>query len=150
MNVLWQFQKEIMTSLSFAPQKQPPFVYMPFTFFCFSCSGVSICAAPSSSTSNAVHVHCPRCKLKTNDYCIHCQVSGHINYSDIEQLFERNNMRNDDTDNYLPQVLKRWDGCRSAFYPKTSRKLLLKSINRPFDNCICVDHKFLDAWASYM
>lgn len=75
---------------------------------------------------------------------VHRHVCGHADISDIKLLLSRNNLLTKDTEEYLHFIVSRCSGCRSTANPKSSRKVSISSLNRDFNEFVCVDHLFLD------
>lgn len=75
---------------------------------------------------------------------VHSHVCGHSDFSDVKLLLERNKLLTPDVEKYLREIMNRCTACRSTAIPRTSRKVSLSSLNRNFNEVVCVDHIFLD------
>lgn len=73
----------------------------------------------------------------------HLHVCGHSDYSDMKTLLARNDLWNDNAQDYLKQIMSICRGCRSMTLPQPSRKVSLRSLDRTFNQVICIDHMYL-------
>ena len=63
---------------------------------------------------------------------VHKHVCGHASLSDIQILLERNNMWNSEVRKYLSRS--------KTYEPKQTRKVSVSSLNRYFNDLVCIDH----------
>lgn len=74
---------------------------------------------------------------------VHTHVCGHSSYSDIKTLLERNQLWNVDAQKYLATVLEKCSSCATTHEPKASRKVSLSTLNREFNEIVCIDYLHL-------
>lgn len=75
---------------------------------------------------------------------IHRHVCGPADFSDIKRLLQPNSLWSDDVNRYLTGTISKGSGCLPASFPHYTWKGPLRSMNRSYDYCICIDHMFLD------
>lgn len=61
----------------------------------------------------------------------------------MKALLERNNIWNEKTKNYLSNVVSICTDFKASSTPPPNRRVLLVSLNRDFNDVICMDHMFL-------
>lgn len=75
---------------------------------------------------------------------IHKNICGHADISYLKLLIERNKLLSPDVEKYLTHIMSWFSGCRSTTEPQRSRNVSLSSMNRDFNEVLCVDHVLLD------
>lgn len=103
---------------------------------CSSSISLQSCSSRSASMSSK--------ELKSVADKVHKHICAHADISDVKLLLQRNNLLSPDVEKYLTFVMSRCSGCRSTAKPQGSRKVSLSSLNRDFNEVVCVDHVFLD------
>lgn len=71
---------------------------------------------------------------------VHTHVRGHESFEDIRWLLIGNSLWNDEIQKYLARVINRCEHCTAAASPFPSRKDVLASLNRSFNDSVCVAH----------
>ena len=66
-------------------------------------------------------------------------VCGHASLSDIQILFERNNVWNPEIRKYLSRAVESCIHCAKTYELKRTRKVSLNSLNRSFNDRVCID-----------
>lgn len=62
----------------------------------------------------------------------------------MRTLHQRNKLWNDQTQSYLSNVMSNCSDCKASSTPPPNRRVLLSSLNREFNDVVCMDHMFLD------
>ena len=75
---------------------------------------------------------------------VHKHVCGHSSFSDIKFLLQRNGIWNDSIQDHLSSVIEKCTSCKATALPKLERKVSLSSMNRSFNEFVCIDHMFLE------
>lgn len=75
---------------------------------------------------------------------VHKHVCVHSTYSDMRTLLQRNKLWNDQAQNYLSQIVSECPDCKASSTPPPNRRVSLASLNREFNDVLCLDHMFLD------
>lgn len=75
---------------------------------------------------------------------VYRRVCRHAHYFDIKLRLEQNKLWITDAEKYLTEVINKCHDCRSASFPRPSRKVSLRLLNRSFNDTICVDDLFLN------
>lgn len=75
---------------------------------------------------------------------VHKHVCGHFTYSDMKTLPQCTNLWNDQTQNYLSNVISNCPACKASATPPLNRRLSLASLNREFNHVVCMYHMFLN------
>ena len=65
---------------------------------------------------------------------------GHLSLSDMKILLERNDLRTFEVAKYLNRVVDSCENCARTYEPKQARKVSLSSLNRSFNDLVCIDH----------
>lgn len=75
---------------------------------------------------------------------VHAHACGNAKYSDICTLLQRNNLCNDQVQQYLSRMIAKCVGFKAAYLPPPNRKVSIVRMNNRFNDLVCVDHFFLD------
>lgn len=75
---------------------------------------------------------------------VHNNLSGHSAYSEINVPLQRNGIWNDGVRKYLTEMLEKCQSRKTTSLPKQTRKFSLRSVNRSFNQDVCVNHIFFD------
>lgn len=75
---------------------------------------------------------------------VHEHVCGHYTYYDMRTLIQRTNLWNGQTENYLLNVVSKCPDCNASSTPPPNRRVSLASLNREFNDVVCMNHMFLD------
>ena len=70
----------------------------------------------------------------------HKRVCGLAKLSDMDVLLKRNNQWNYEIQNYLTHTLSSIVECAKTYMTKQARKISLNSLNRSFNELVCIDH----------
>ena len=73
---------------------------------------------------------------------VHKHVCGHASYADIKTLLERNNLWNEQSQLYVSYLIEECNSCKAVSPPHPNRRVSLSSLNRDFNDIVCLDHFF--------
>lgn len=76
---------------------------------------------------------------------VHSHVCGHASYSDTRTLLVRNNLWNENVQNYLSKLISECRSCVATSTPPPNRRVSLSSLIRAFNDAVCIDHFFLES-----
>ena len=96
-----------------------------------------LCATGIIKESTNVH---PWSELKKTIDKFHKHVCGHASLNDIKILLQRNSMWTDEVEKYLNRVINSCSDCAKTYKVMKARKVSLNSVNRLFNETICIDH----------
>lgn len=126
--------------ISFSLIKLNNLLYMPpYAFLCPSDHLLSFSSAQTSTDVIRKNWE----DVKTFVDRVHLHVCDHADFSDIRLLLQRNDLWSSDVNRYLYEIIAKCPGCRATSLPQPSPKVSLRSLNRTFNQCVCVDHMFL-------
>lgn len=74
---------------------------------------------------------------------VHRHVCGHSTFSDMKLLLQRNDLWSEAIEKYLLKTIETCTNCKATSDPKPARKVSLSTLNRSFNDKICIDHMFL-------
>lgn len=77
-------------------------------------------------------------KIRKHVYKFHRNMCGHAPLSDVKLLLVRNNFCNDQFEHYLTNTIEKFSSCLRDALPKSSQKVSLSSMNRTFNEVVCV------------
>lgn len=75
---------------------------------------------------------------------MHKHVCGYANCTDYTLLLERNDLCNEAAAAYVAQSIENCTACRTTVAPQPSKKVSISSLNKHFNEIVCIDHFYLD------
>ena len=123
-----------LSSVDFSSQVSPPV---------FSLAGFTAQMDDDPDTS-APDPNRPWPQLKRIVDRAHEHTCGHATFSDIRSLLSRNQLWTPAVEHYLSTVIDKCYNCITASAPMPSRRVAISSLNRSFNENVCIDHFYLD------
>lgn len=119
--------------------------YVPYTAFCktkldYTAETMLFCATASIPSIQSAR---PWVELKHVIDKVHSHVCGHASFSDMKVLLQRNGLWSDEAMKYLARVIETCAGCSHTSDPQNARKVSIRSLNRSFNQVVCIDHLHL-------
>ncbi len=74
---------------------------------------------------------------------VHHHVCDHAEFSDIRTLLQRIHLWNEQVQHYLSKVVGECSSCRTTSTPPPNRRVSISSLNKSFNDIVCIDHLFL-------
>ena len=118
--------------------------YIPFSRF------KSMSVSPSMSCLSAASSAVEKdslddwAKLKRVVDRVHKHVCGHAAFSDMRTLLVRNKLWNEHVQKYLTTIVTECSDCSKSSTPPPNRRVSLSSLDRNFNDVVCLDHFYLD------